>query len=220
MTGTADCYDWAGIGSFLSGVGTIIGALAVIGAAYLGSRTFDSWRKQKLSERRIEQAERILTATYKARRGLSIVRNPMMFAHELAATEKHLKERDQWPNDEAEQRRLTSAQTIYNRLNAEMDNRRALDECQPMARALFGEELELAIEMLNRQFNTVSVYVDANYNDRDGSDRSFRNDISANLYEGWKVTGENKMDATIAEQVKIIERHCVPVLRLEAKQRQ
>lgn len=73
MTGTTTCFDWAGFGSLLSGVGTIIGALAVIITAIVGSRTFEGWRKQKLSERRIEQAERILTATYKARRALGDV---------------------------------------------------------------------------------------------------------------------------------------------------
>ena len=81
------------VGSLLQGIGTILGAMAVFVAAWLGSRTFETWRQQKLSERLIEQAERIVTATYKVRRGLSYVRNSAIFAYEFAAAEKILKER-------------------------------------------------------------------------------------------------------------------------------
>lgn len=88
--------DWAATGDMLSGIGTVVGALAVIVAAVIGSRTFDNWKRQKLAERHIEQAERILTATYKVRRGLSHVRSRMMWAHETAAAEEQLKASDEW----------------------------------------------------------------------------------------------------------------------------
>lgn len=88
--------DWAATGTMLQGVGTVVGALAVIGAAIIGSRTFDNWKRQKLAERHIEQAERILTATYKVRRGLSYVRNPAMWGHETDAAEEQLKANGEW----------------------------------------------------------------------------------------------------------------------------
>jgi hypothetical protein len=150
--------EWAAFGGVLSGVGTVIGALAVIVAAVLGSQTFKSWRKQALSQRRIEQAERILTATYKARRALGYVRSPIMWAHELKAAEAHLEEQDSWATvDRERKQKMISAQGYYNRLNAVMDERRALEECLPMARALFGEQVEKAVEQLNHQFYLVSV---------------------------------------------------------------
>ena len=55
--------DWAATGTMLSGIGTLVGALAVIGAAIIGSHTFENWKRQKLAERNFELAERILTAT-------------------------------------------------------------------------------------------------------------------------------------------------------------
>lgn len=212
MTG----IDWSAVGSVLQGVGTLTGAIAVIVAAKVGSSTFDNWRQQKLSERRIEQAERILTATYKARRGLSYVRNPMIWAHELVAAEEKLKESGNWPASENEQSRLKTAQAYYNRLNAELDNRRALEECQPMARALFSEELEKAMELLNQQFHMVRVFVDANARDRGNPDSKFSEKIDAAIFEGYPSPEENEMDKTIAEQVKVVEGICVPVLRLES----
>ncbi|MBL3575369.1 hypothetical protein JMK10_05395 [Rhodovulum sulfidophilum] len=67
--------DWSALGSVLSGIGAIVGAFAVIWAARLGSRTFESWREQKISERQIDQAERILIATYDAERSLGDLRH-------------------------------------------------------------------------------------------------------------------------------------------------
>lgn len=216
--------NWLAVGSVLQGIGTLIGAIVVIVAAMVGSSTFNNWRQQKLSERRIEQAERILTATYNVRRGLSYVRSPIM--HEFAASEQDLKERGQWDStSEREQTLLSTAQAYFNRLDASKDDRRSLRECQPMARALFGEELEKAIETLDQQYHVVNVSANANYQHRElwepefqgEADLEFRGKIRAALYEGYPYPnkGGNKMDKTIAEQVKLIEDICVPVLRWE-----
>lgn len=209
--------DWAATGAMLQGFGTIGGALAVLFAAMIGSGTFKSWRLQKLSERRIEQAERILTATYKVRRGLSYVRNPAMWLHELEAAEEKLKDTGGWSQaggDAQRQKKMIKAQAYYNRLSATRNDQRALEECQPMARALFGEKLENAIEELNHQFWTVQVYVDASHDDQ-GSDREFRRKIDAAIYEGYPSVEENEIDKSINKNIKIIEDTCVPVLSLK-----
>lgn len=214
----ATTIDWAATGTMLQGIGTLIGAVAVIAAAIIGSRTFNNWKRQKLAERHIEQAERILTATYKVRRGLSYVRSPMMWSHETDAAEEHLKANGEWEKvwgGDDERKRLATAQAYYNRLNATRDDQRALEECQPMARAFFGEELEKAIEKLNHQFWSVKVYVDANHKDKTGADAEFRKKIESTIWEGWPSKAENEVDQIIAAQVKIIEDICVPVLRME-----
>jgi hypothetical protein len=206
--------EWAAFGGVLSGVGTVIGALAVIVAAVLGSRTFETWRRQTLSQRRIEQAERILTATYKARRALGYVRNPMMWAHELNAAETHLEKQDFWATvDKDRKQKMISAQGYYNRLNAVMDERRAVEECLPMARALFGEQVEKALEQLNHQFHLVNVAIDMK--DDGGDDREFQQMIRQDLTSGSLPGKPNKMNVLIEEQVKLIEDALVPVLRLE-----
>lgn len=201
----------------LSGVDALAQAAAIGIAAWMASNTFEGWRRQKLSERRIEQAERILTATYKVRRGLSHIRSPAIWAHELAAAEEKLKAGGQWPAGQDEQSRMTTQQAYYNRLNATRPDRIELEQCQPMARALFGEELELALETLNRQSHTVQVYVDANARDRGNADRAFREKIDAAIYEGYPYDAPNEMDQAIATQVKLIEDTLVPVLRLAAR---
>ena len=216
-TSYATTIDWSATGAMLQGLGTILGAGTVLAAAIIGSNTFKNWRQQKLSERLIEQAERILTAAYKVRRGLSHVRSPAMWSHELEAAEANLKERGEWDkvHGEQEQKSLATVQAYYNRLNATRDDQLALEECQPMARALFGEELEKAIEILNRQFWIVRVYADANHRDKRGADTDFRRKIESSIWEGFPSSEENEVDRTIAAQVKIIEDICAPVLRLE-----
>ena len=206
--------EWTAFGAVLSGTGTVIGALAVIGAAWFASNTFEGWRRQKLSERHIEQAERILTAAYKARRALGYVRNPLVLAHELNAAEAHLEKQDGWASSSRKQKLIT-AQAYYNRLNAALDERRAVEECLPMARALFGEPVEKALELLNRQFHMVSIAVDSNSDD--GNDRDFARMIREDLSSSSGSDRPNKMNMLIEEQVKLIEDALVPVLRLEAK---
>ncbi|WP_050475543.1 hypothetical protein [Pannonibacter phragmitetus] len=207
--------EWTALGNVLLGLGTFIGAFAVIGAAYLGSRTFNGWRRQKLSERRIEQAERILTATYKVRRGLSFVRNPMLWAYESQKAEDDLKEKGVLLGDEHSNRRMITQQLYFARLNAVLDERKALEECQPMARALFNEELELAIEGLNQQFQSVNAAVQAQYHFNENTDRAFQESMVAILWAGYPAPEKNELDRKIAEYVATIEKHCVSVLRLE-----
>lgn len=202
------------MGGVLSGAGTIIGALAVIGAAYLGSRTFEGWRKQTLSQRRIEQAERILTVTYRVRRGLAHVRNPVIWGYELQKAEDYLREKGELPGDDSGKRKITTAQTYFTRLNAVLDDRKALEECQPMARALFGEELELAMEALNQQFQQVNAAVQAQYEFDERTEREFRYKIQANLWSGYPVPEKNEIDQEVGKLIATIEKHCVPVLRL------
>jgi hypothetical protein len=214
-----EVFGPADIGSVLQGVGSLAGAFAVFYAAWLASDTFESWRRQKLSERRIEQAERILTATYKARRGLSNVRSPMIWAHELDAAEEKLKELNKWPAGTADQTRSKTAQSYYNRLNEEFRHRQELEECQPMARALCGQELEQALATLNHQFHTIGVNIRAKHREPEGNiERANSDRVQAILSEGYPHGEDpNEMDERIAVVVKKIEDECVPVLRLEAK---
>jgi hypothetical protein len=201
----------------LQGIGTAVGAVAVLLAAKIGANTFENWRRQRLAERKAEQAERILTATYKVRRGLSHVRSPMMLAHELNAAEADLKEAGEWDKifPESQRKKATTAQAYYNRLKRTREDQLALTECQPMARALFGEKLEKALEKLNHLFWTVQVYVDADYRDNTGVDAEHRKKIESTIWEGYPSAEKNEIDQTIATQVKLIEDTCVPILRLE-----
>lgn len=206
--------DWAATGAMLQGIGTLVGAVAVIAAAIIGGTTFKSWRRQQVAGRKLFQAERILEASYKARRALKFVRGPMIWGHELAAAEEKLKDDPQWGMQlEAKQKRLITAQAYFNRLHRVREEAAALDECLPMARALFGEDLEKAIESLRHQFWVVEVDAEA-YIDDDGSDQNFTKKIRRALYDIKPAEGEvNEVTDKIEAAMATIEATCLPVLR-------
>ncbi|RIA46974.1 hypothetical protein DFR49_1538 [Hephaestia caeni] len=210
--------DWAATGTMLQGIGTVGGVGAVVWAAIKGANTFDTWRRQKLVERKLDQAERILTAAYKGRRALGYVRGVMMWGHELHAAQEQMKEKDGWGTQtEARQKRLVTAQAFYNRINRTKDEREALDQCLPMARALFSEELEQAIEKLNHQFWMVQVDVDSYVDDEGGTDAEFTKKLRRGMYAINPPAGEvNEVTEAMEVAVATIERICLPVLRLEA----
>lgn len=151
--------DWDATGSMLSGWGTLIGAGAVI---YAGIKGFDQWKKQKLTERKMEIAERIHTASYRAQAALNRVRSPMMWAAEEYAARAKLEEDKEFigNNPKDRQKRLVTAQAYYTRLSKVREERLALEEAKPLANVLFGQPVEQALEKLDHQFWVVQTYVD------------------------------------------------------------
>lgn len=206
--------DWAATGAMLQGEGTIIGAIAVIVAAVIGGTSFKSWRRQQVTGRKLAQAERILEATYKARRALSYVRSPMMWGNELKVAEDALKDNEDWQMQaEAKQKRIITTQAYFNRLNNTRDEQNALDQCLPMARALFGEELEKAIESLRHQFWIVQVDAES-YMDDEGGDQDFTRKIRRGMYAIEPHDDElNEVTEKIEAAIATIEATCLPVLR-------
>jgi hypothetical protein len=60
-------------------VSTILQALAVVVTAYFASRGLNAWRRQLVGKRKLEVAEDMLLAAYKAQSILLHIRNPITF---------------------------------------------------------------------------------------------------------------------------------------------
>lgn len=84
-----------------------------------------------------------------------------------------------------------------------------------MARALFGEKVEKALELLNRQFHMVRIAVESN--SWDGNDREFARSLREDISSSSGSDRPNKMNVLIEGQVKQIEDALLPVLRLDAR---
>ncbi|MBK5923071.1 hypothetical protein CCR90_04605 [Rhodovulum sulfidophilum] len=200
--------DWSALGNVLSGIGTIVGAIAVIWAARLGSGTFESWREQKISERRIDQAEWILIATYNARRSLGDLRHAAanLFARGSA-------QRDLQDGAEALTSEAAKAHSYYETFRETASlARRSLADCMPTAKALFDADLEQAIGELMKQFDI--VFGDVGWRAELSSDE--RQAKWKKLTPGVPSEDRNKMNATIAAQVEGI---CLPQLRAAGRKR-
>lgn len=86
-------------------------------------------------------------------------------------------------------------------------------ECLPMARALFGQEVEKALEELIHKFHIVFVSADMSVDD-DGSDREFSRILRSDLSNAGSEAYPNRMDDAVNAQVKQVEDRLLPVLRL------
>lgn len=209
--------DWSATGAMIQGLGTLAGAVAVYAAARLG---LSAWKHQKLAERNRDQAEVILHAAYNARRALVYLRSPWMSGSEQAAAEEKLNTDDpNWRDNivEEKQKRIITAQAYYMRAIRLFDERSKLEDCLPMARALFGEELENAIETLHHQFHIVLTYADAYVDDYNGTDRDFTVKIRRALFASNKRAAgdENEVSDAIDSSIAVIEATCLPYLRLD-----
>lgn len=218
MFANLDCYiDWSATGEMLQGIGSILSGAAIVLAAWFGSNTYNSWRRQKLAERKIDYAEKILTSSYKVRRELSFVRSPMMLAYELFAAESKLKDKGEWDNiAPCDRKKYTTLQAYYNRLDDALNSRKELEECYPIARAIFGEKLDKALQELNHTFQKVRVYADAQCKDT-GTNEAFTSKIEMHLWEGDLLEGKNPVDESINSLILKIEDECIPILRNELK---
>lgn len=210
--------DWVATGTMMQGVGTLGGAVAVYAAARMG---LSAWKHQKLAERNRDQAEAILHAAYNARRALGYLRSPWMSGGELVAAEEKLNSgQPAWRNGiiEEKQKRLIAAQAYYMRINQLLDDQTKLEDCLPMARALFGEDLESAIETLHRQFHIVRTYAEAYVDDYNGTDRDFTVKIRRALFASNKRTPgeENEVSDAIDASIATIEATCLPYLQMES----
>ncbi|MRH93929.1 hypothetical protein [Agrobacterium tumefaciens] len=206
------------LGVVLQGFGTILGALAVCYAGYVGSSTINKWRTQKLEERKIEEAEKIVVAAYNARRYLSYLRSPYIAPQELAEAERQLVTSGfELSNDPSQRKRLISTQVYYRRLEASHDKIMDLDARFPMARALFGDALEGALEKLGAQFNVLKAFVDSHAQFNPATDDiEFGKKIQSALVRGYPTEDKDEIARTVDDQIKIIESLCLPVLRLVA----
>lgn len=68
-------FDISALGSLLSGVGTLLGAAAVIFAAIVGTGTFRAWKRQQILQRQMDLAEEILSIAFRARSAIQSIRS-------------------------------------------------------------------------------------------------------------------------------------------------
>lgn len=205
--------DWAATGSMLSGIGTIGGALAVLIAAGVARISINQFRSQKITERLIEHAERILTATYKAHYALDHVRGAMLWAGELQTAEKMLREADAITGEKDDRdKRLISAQVYIDRLNRISEDRNLLVEVMPISRALWGKELEEEVQKLHRQFWLVECYA-TELIDTDDPDRRF---ALRKRLAGTCAKNDDDISIEVRRITAAIEEKCLPILKADS----
>ena len=207
--------DWAATGTMLQGIGTLAGACAVAWAANKGADTFDAWRTQKLTERKMDQAEKILTATHDAREALQLVRREIIYGYEKHEAEKILQEMNGWQEMPTEARNFLTLQMIYQtRLQNKSNEFSKLNKIRTMSHALFGSALDAAISHILMIYECLINKAGA-YNE--GLSAEVRKQVYEAMFAVKTQDGQvNEVTAAIEAAVATIERTCLRVLRLEA----
>jgi hypothetical protein len=202
----------------LSGLGTLIGALAVIYAAWVARDTFSAWKKQKIAEQRMVLAGKILHSAYDAKQALDGVRSPFMHSYEKDKAKEQLNEQGITEAIHSHYKRQVTAQAYINRLQNTSAQQQALFENIPMAQALYGEELERALDNLYHQFHLINVdvqmYAEQQY---ESFDLNLKTNISNSMFGGaahGQDYRDNEMSRNIAGYIQTIKSICIQVLRL------
>lgn len=142
--------DWGATGDFLSGIGTVAGAGAVIYAARKGADTFKMWRRQKHEERRMEVAEQILTLAYKVRQILIHLRSSNYLQSEIAEAEEELRRLGLLNDNVSDERknRLSIAQVLFARAQAHSTRFEELTNILSTVKVIFGGRVEASVNRL------------------------------------------------------------------------
>jgi hypothetical protein len=219
--------DWAATGAMLSGWATLIGAFAVIYAAHKGSDTFKQWRRQKSEERRIELAEQVLTLAYKLRRAIEGIRSPAMFEPESSVVYEELRRNGVIDDNTPAGHRgiLATAQATLSRTNNNKPLWDSLLDTMPSAKAIFGDEVETALNLIWTQRNRIIVAAqryartihDRNAPTEDAMERQImRNErTEAIIWAGAGENGEDEIAGIIDTSIQTLENALLPVIRAD-----
>ena len=209
--------DWASTGTMIQGWAGFAQAGAIAFAAWKAADTFKLWRSQKIEERRIDVAERILTLADRIKRAFSDFRSPF-YGHELATAEAKL--RSEMPEfaslGDSQRRKMATGRAIAERINCYSPEWEQIFELLPLTKALFGEETAKHLEGFWQQRNVVWVAAESHADD-DGSDANFtKTMITANLYER-EGEPEDRVGTKVTELVSSLEAKLLPIIRLNYK---
>lgn len=208
--------DWSATGTMIGGLGGFASAAAIVWAAHRASDTLENWKRQKRSERKFEHAELVLSATTRVRHALEHMRSPLMQGFEIQNAERELSKIEEWDPAEDQRRRDIYGQALVNRIIETEADWDALRETLPLAKALFSDELESAIEELHQQRWIFRTYVDA-YTDDRGDDREWSLEIRSNLNQTARELGDDRISTSVRSSIDAIERICLPVLRADPR---
>lgn len=225
MLAICSSVDWDATGSMLSGVGTVIGALAVIYAAHKGSDTFKQWRRQKNEERRIELAEQVVTLAYKLRRAIQSIRSPVMWGAEQNAVHDELRNKglinDQTPLGHIGM--LATAQAALSRSDAYKALWDELLDAMPPAKAIFGDQVEKALDEFWAQRHRI-IQGALRYADivkrppartEEGQEKQLQRqfDVEAIIWSGGGEDGVDQIANAVQSAVETIEGMLLPIIR-------
>ena len=206
----------------ISGIGTALGAGAIVYAARKGADTFKQWRKQKHHERCMSLAEEVLTLVYKLKRAFEGIRSPAIFAGELAEIVQKLRESGLVDGDAEPDQLLTTAQAALSRTEFHRSLFDALLDNIPVAKAIFGDEvadqMNVFWSLRVRIVSAAHSYVRDRRQLPAGADhelrqRERRERNESILWSGGDENGVDQFELDLDGAINHLEAELLPILR-------
>jgi hypothetical protein len=208
-----NAIDWDATGSMLSGIGTIAGSITVLVTARLARSTFNDWKKQKLAERHMDHAEAILAATYQVRANYRSVRMAWMPNSELEQAAAELERTGELAGLTKDKRdKLVQVHAIILRINKTVPAREALENIYPIAKAYWGDDLEIKLRELSNCSTDLYIAASRLAHQTDQTPTEDVERVHKTLYATGNDDGDEfaqRVNALIAD----IEAVCLPALR-------
>jgi hypothetical protein len=208
----------------LAGIGTCVGAGAVIYAAHKGADTFKEWRKQKHHERCMAVAEEVLTLAYSLKRAFDAIRSPAIFGGEMAELIQSLRTNGLVEEGQEPPSSLTTAQAALSRVQYNRPLFEALLDKITVAKAVFGDDVANAMQVFWGQRVKVVTSAHAYASERQpppGTDaweryRERREKLENILWDGGDADGEDEVSTEIDRAVATLEAELLPIIRNKA----
>lgn len=208
--------DWTAIGTMLTGLGTIGSAIAVTAAAIIAGRSFDDWKKQKLTERKMDHAEQILSIAHRAKDAIEDIRKPMTTQEERKAALDLMDTMDaKYRFFKESSRKNISVSYVHKiRLDKNADVRNSLDLLTSIARAYPDLNVSEPMDYLRDMFNRLESAIDHNLvqDEGDFKHRKRNPDSLWLLSMRFIDRKDDKERRKVEEAVNQIEAKCLKVL--------
>ncbi len=189
---------------------------AVVAAAVVAANTFKSWRRQKIEERRIDAAEKVLTLTYRTKQAFSVIRSPITSqnAKDEATYELLQNGIDLTSMTSELANKVVESQVIMKRINGFSDLWDSYSSIMPVARAYFGSDIEEIFQSFWRQKIAIQVAAE-NYPLDTGQDATFTKEISNTIWENRQRTpsDDDKISKALADTIIKAEGILIPVIQ-------
>ncbi|MEN5258677.1 hypothetical protein [Pseudomonas protegens] len=197
--------DWGITKDVFAVAGTIVTALGVAVAAYVGLRGLSTWRRQFKVTADHELARRLLIETYKFRDGLSAVRNPMIMVYEMHVPEEGLTGDQRVDSHQGNVRAYTARFEKLGEAKAPL--RASLVE----AEAVWGKEavdkFSIMFKLERELFISIKLYLDVTNPKNDEDDRrSYRDVIKKRRDVMYEVLDDSDVfSADVQREISSIE---------------
>lgn len=213
--------DWSATGAMLQGIGTIIGAGAVIIAALVGGTTFRAWRRQQLVQKHMTLAEQIMTLVFNAKEAIEGVRSPMKLQYELEEARKTLESSEPAFTTLPEKRRsrMISAQVSWDRINSYNDIWKGLRDARAPAYAFFGKDITDQIDRILTLVRNIRIDAEA-YAEDDGADVEFQRKLRRSLTSSRSKGAADEITVELSSASDNIEAKLKPLLQEVASEAQ